>query len=162
MFLEGTKEYRKSSPRDSFKLIKSGKQWLRAATSTLDSSRLLKVGQMLPSVSAQVSKKKHRFSQGKLLLKGIAAAGAVAGGRSGNLYSPSGRNDNSSFGESQVTANQDGSQLWKSVVLSAAPASGSFSSSINKPRVYKLISRCSSKHGSISFSITICISIYFC
>ena len=47
---------------------------------TLDFSKLLKVVQTLRQFQLRVSRKKLRFFQVQSLLKGIAAAGAVAGG----------------------------------------------------------------------------------
>ncbi len=40
-------EFRETDRVTRFKLIKSGKNWLRAATLTLDFSKLLKVAQIL-------------------------------------------------------------------------------------------------------------------
>ena len=90
-------EFRETDRVTRFKLIKSGKQWLRAATSNFGLFKVVKGGADAPSVSAQSVEEKTPLLSGQALLKGIAAAGAVAGG--GNLYSPSGRNDNSSFGK---------------------------------------------------------------
>ena len=65
-------EYRETDRVTRFKLIKSGKQWLRAATSNFGLFKVVKGGADAPSVSAQrVSRRKHRFSQDKLYLKGL-------------------------------------------------------------------------------------------
>ncbi len=64
-----------------FKLIKSGKNWLRAATSNFGLFKVVKGGADAPSVTVQnVEEKNLHFFSGTALLKGIAAAGAVAGG----------------------------------------------------------------------------------
>ena len=64
-------EYRETDRVTRFKLIKSGKQWLRAATSNFGLFKVVKGGADAPSVSAQSVEEKHRFSQGKLFLKGL-------------------------------------------------------------------------------------------
>ena len=142
-------EYRETDRVTRFKLIKSGKQWLRAATSNFGLFKVVKGGADAPSVSAQSVEEKTPLLSGQALLKGIAAAGAVAGGAVAT-YTAQAEETTTPALESQVTANQDVAVNSDSVVL------------INKPRVYKLFSRCSSKHRSISFSITIYVSINFC
>ena len=150
-------EYRETDRVTRFKLIKSGKQWLRAATSNFDFSRLLRVVPMHRQFQHKVSRRKHQFSQGKPLLKGYG--GRCSGwGSSSDLHCSSGRNDNPAL-ESQVTANQDVTANSGVSCIECCTSFWSVSSSLNKSRVYKLFSWCSGKHRCICISVTISISI---
>ena len=115
-------EYRETDRVTRFKLIKSGKQWLRAATSNFGLFKVVKGGADAPSVSAQSVEEKTPLLSGQALLKGIAAAGAVAGGAVAT-YTAQAEETTTPALESQVTANQDVAVNSESVVLSAAPAS---------------------------------------
>ena len=115
-------EYRETDRVTRFKLIKSGKQWLRAATSNFGLFKVVKGGADAPSVSAQSVEEKTPVLSGQALLKGIAAAGAVAGGAVAT-YTAQAEETTTPALESQVTANQDVAVNSESVVLSAAPAS---------------------------------------
>ena len=115
-------EYRETDRVTRFKLIKSGKQWLRAATSNFGLFKVVKGGADAPSVSAQSVEEKTPLLSGQALLKGIAAAGAVAGGAVAT-YTAQAEETTTPALESQVTANQDVAVNSESVVLSAALAS---------------------------------------
>ncbi|MBS6886125.1 MAG: accessory Sec-dependent serine-rich glycoprotein adhesin, partial [Streptococcus salivarius] len=115
-------EYRETDRVTRFKLIKSGKQWLRAATSNFGLFKVVKGGTDAPSVSAQSVEEKTPLLSGQALLKGIAAAGAVAGGAVAT-YTAQAEETTTPALESQVTANQDVAVNSESVVLSAAPVS---------------------------------------
>ena len=52
-------EYRETDRVTRFKLIKSGKQWLRAATSNFGLFKVVKGGTDAPSVSAQSSSRRN-------------------------------------------------------------------------------------------------------
>ena len=99
-------EYRETDRVTRFKLIKSGKQWLRAATSNFGLFKVVKGGADAPSVSAQSVEEKTPLLSGQALLKGIAAAGAVAGGAVAT-YTAQAEETTTPALESQVTANQD-------------------------------------------------------
>jgi len=114
--------YRETDCVTRFKLIKSGKQWLRAATSNFGLFKVVKGVTDAPSVSAQSVEEKTPLLSGQALLKGIAAAGAVAGGAVAT-YTAQAEETTTPALESQVTANQDVAVNSESVVLSAAPAS---------------------------------------
>ena len=73
-------EFRETDRVTRFKLIKSGKNWLRAATSNFGLFKVVKGGADAPSVTVQNVEEKSSLLSGTALLKGIAAAGAVAGG----------------------------------------------------------------------------------
>ena len=62
-----------------FKLIKSGKHWLRAATSQFGLLRLMK-GADISSVEVKVAEEQSVEKGGLNYLKGIIATGAVLGG----------------------------------------------------------------------------------
>ena len=62
-----------------FKLIKSGKHWLRAATSQFGLLRLMK-GADISSVEVKVAEEQSVEKAGLNYLKGIIATGAVLGG----------------------------------------------------------------------------------
>ena len=64
-------EYRETDRVTRFKLIKSGKNWLRAATSNFGLFKVVKGGADAPSVSVQNVKKKLLFFQVKPFLKGL-------------------------------------------------------------------------------------------
>ena len=115
-------EYRETDRVTRFKLIKSGKQWLRAATSNFGLFKVVKGGADAPSVSAQSVDEKTPVLSGQALLKGIAAAGAVAGGAVAT-YTAQAEETTTPALESQVTANQDVAVNSESVLLSAAPVS---------------------------------------
>ena len=115
-------EYRETDRVTRFKLIKSGKQWLRAATSNFGLFKVVKGGTDAPSVSAQSVEEKTPLLSGQALLKGIATAGAVAGGAVAT-YTAQAEETTTQALESQVTANQDVAVNSESVVLSAAPVS---------------------------------------
>ena len=109
-------EYRETNRVTRFKLIKSGKQWLRAATSNFGLFKVVKGGADAPSVSAQSVEEKTPLLSGQALLKGIAAAGAVAGGAVAT-YTAQAEETTTPALESQVTANQDVAVNSESVVL---------------------------------------------
>lgn len=115
-------EYRETDRVTRFKLIKSGKQWLRAATSNFGLFKVVKGGTDAPSVSAQSVEEKTPLISGQALLKGIAAAGAVAGGAVAT-YTAQAEETATPALESQLTGNHDVTANSESVVLSAAPTS---------------------------------------
>ena len=115
-------EYRETDRVTRFKLIKSGKQWLRAATSNFGLFKVVKGGADAPSVSAQSVEEKTPLLSGQALLKGIAAAGAVAGGAVAT-YTAQAEETSTPALESQLTGNHDVTANSESVVLSAAPTS---------------------------------------
>ena len=68
-------EFRETDRVTRFKLIKSGKNWLRAATSNFGLFKVVKGGADAPSVTVQNVEEKSSLLSGTALLKGIAAAG---------------------------------------------------------------------------------------
>ena len=73
-------QYRETDRVTRFKLVKSGKHWLRAATSNFGLFKVLRGGVDTPSVAAhQVEVDAPAFS-GQTLLKGVLATGALLGG----------------------------------------------------------------------------------
>ena len=73
-------QYRETDRVTRFKLVKSGKHWLRAATSNFGLFKVLRGGVDLPSISTrQVEVDSSAFS-GHSLLKGVLATGALLGG----------------------------------------------------------------------------------
>ena len=115
-------EYRETDRVTRFKLIKSGKQWLRAATSNFGLFKVVKGGADAPSVSVQNVEEKTSLLSGQALLKGIAAAGAVAGGAVAT-YTAQAEETSAPALESQATTNHDIIANSDSVALSAAPVS---------------------------------------
>lgn len=79
-FKRSNGEFRETDRVTRFKLIKSGKNWLRAATSNFGLLKVIR-GQVEETVVAEVREDavsvKEMTSRG--LLKGIVAAGAVLG-----------------------------------------------------------------------------------
>ena len=73
-------QYRETDRVTRFKLVKSGKHWLRAATSNFGLFKVLRGGVDTPSVAAhQVEVDAPAFS-GQTVLKGALATGALLGG----------------------------------------------------------------------------------
>ena len=73
-------QYRETERVTRFKLVKSGKHWLRAATSNFGLFKVLRGGVDTPSLNTQqVEMNEHAFS-GQTLLKGVFATGAILGG----------------------------------------------------------------------------------
>ena len=115
-------EYRETDRVTRFKLIKSGKNWLRAATSNFGLFKVVKGGADTPSVSVQNVEEKTSLLSGQALLKGIAAAGAVAGGAVAT-YTAQAEETSAPALESQATTAHDVLANSESVALSAAPVS---------------------------------------
>ena len=115
-------EFRETDRVTRFKLIKSGKNWLRAATSNFGLFKVVKGGADAPSVSVQNVEEKTSLLSGQALLKGIAAAGAVAGGAVAT-YTAQAEETSAPALESQATTNHDIIANSDSVALSAAPVS---------------------------------------
>ncbi|MCB5542355.1 accessory Sec-dependent serine-rich glycoprotein adhesin, partial [Streptococcus salivarius] len=110
-----------------FKLIKSGKNWLRAATSNFGLFKVVKGGADAPSVTVQNVEEKSSLLSGTALLKGIAAAGAVAGGAVAT-YTAQAEETTAPAMESQATTNHDVLANSDAAVLSAAPVSETLAS----------------------------------
>ena len=115
-------EFRETDRVTRFKLIKSGKNWLRAATSNFGLFKVVKGGADAPSVSVQNVEEKSSLLSGTALLKGIAAAGAVAGGAVAT-YTAQAEETTAPAMESQATRNHDVLANSEAAVLSAAPVS---------------------------------------
>ncbi|KXU57211.1 putative KxYKxGKxW signal domain protein, partial [Streptococcus salivarius] len=73
-------QYRETDRVTRFKLVKSGKHWLRAATSNFGLFKVLKGGVDLPSISTQQVEVDSSAFSGQSLLKGVLATGALLGG----------------------------------------------------------------------------------
>ena len=152
-------EYRETDRVTRFKLIKSGKQWLRAATSNFGLFKVVKGGADAPSVSAQSVEEKTPLLSGQALLKGIAAAGAVAGGAVAT-YTAQAEETTTPALESQVTANQDVAANSESVVLSAAPSSeASVAASTSQESTSSSVDAQASTEASVSVSQSVSKSI---
>ena len=120
-------EYRETDRVTRFKLIKSGKNWLRAATSNFGLFKVVKGGADAPSVTVQNVEEKSSLLSGTALLKGIAAAGAVAGGAVAT-YTAQAEETTAPAMESQATTNHDVLANSDAAVLSAAPVSETLAS----------------------------------
>ena len=74
-------EYRETDRVTRFKLIKSGKHWLRASTSQFGLFKVLRGGVDAAQVTTEVIEEQSANTlTGLDILKGIAAAGTVLGG----------------------------------------------------------------------------------
>ena len=74
-------EYRETDRVTRFKLIKSGKHWLRASTSQFGLFKVLRGGVDTAQVTTEVIEEQSSNTlTGLDILKGIAAAGTVLGG----------------------------------------------------------------------------------
>ena len=73
-------QYRETERVTRFKLVKSGKHWLRAATSNFGLFKVLRGGVDTPSLSAQQMEVEASAFSGRTLLKGVLATGALLGG----------------------------------------------------------------------------------
>ena len=115
-------EFRETDRVTRFKLIKSGKNWIRAATSNFGLFKVVKGGADAPSVTVQNVEEKSSLLSGTALLKGLAAAGAVAGGAVAT-YTAQAEETTAPALESQATTNHDVLANSEAAVLSAAPVS---------------------------------------
>ena len=73
-------QYRETDRVTRFKLVKSGKHWLRAATSNFGLFKVLRGGVDIPSVGAQQVEVEAPAFSGQTVLKGVLATGALLGG----------------------------------------------------------------------------------
>ena len=73
-------QYRETDRVTRFKLVKSGKHWLRAATSNFGLFKVLRGGVDTPSVGAQQVEVEAPAFSGQTVLKGVLATGALLGG----------------------------------------------------------------------------------
>ena len=73
-------QYRETDRVTRFKLVKSGKHWLRAATSNFGLFKVLRGGVDAPSVAAQQVEVEAPAFSGQTVLKGVLATGALLGG----------------------------------------------------------------------------------
>ena len=73
-------QYRETDRVTRFKLVKSGKHWLRAATSNFGLFKVLRGGVDTPSVAAQQVEVEAPAFSGQTVLKGVLATGALLGG----------------------------------------------------------------------------------
>ena len=74
-------EYRETDRVTRFKLIKSGKHWLRASTSQFGLFKVLRGGVDAAQVTTEVIEEQSANTlTGLDILKGIAAAGTILGG----------------------------------------------------------------------------------
>ena len=73
-------QYRETDRVTRFKLVKSGKHWLRAATSNFGLFKVLKGEVDLPSISTQQVEEDSSAFSGQSFLKGVLATGALLGG----------------------------------------------------------------------------------
>ena len=73
-------QYRETDRVTRFKLVKSGKHWLRAATSNFGLFKVLRGGVDTPSVAAQQVEVDAPAFSGQTVLKGALATGALLGG----------------------------------------------------------------------------------
>ena len=73
-------QYRETDRVTRFKLVKSGKHWLRAATSNFGLFKVLRGGVDTPSVASQQVEVDAPAFSGQTVLKGVLATGALLGG----------------------------------------------------------------------------------
>ena len=73
-------QYRETDRVTRFKLVKSGKHWLRVATSNFGLFKVLRGGVDTPSVAAQQVEVEAPTFSGQTVLKGVLATGALLGG----------------------------------------------------------------------------------
>ena len=80
-FKRSNGSFRETDRVTRFKLIKSGKNWLRAATSNLGLFKVVR-GQVEDLVVAEVAEETMKMteSSSRTVLKGVIAAGAILGG----------------------------------------------------------------------------------
>ena len=73
-------QYRETDRVTRFKLVKSGKHWLRVATSNFGLFKVLRGGVDTPSVASQQVEVDAPAFSGQTVLKGVLATGALLGG----------------------------------------------------------------------------------
>ena len=158
-FRRNAGKYRETDRVTRFKLIKSGKNWLRAATANFGLFKVVKGSADAPSVSAQSVEEKTPVLSGQALLKGIAAAGALAGGAV-TTYTAQAEEMTSPALERQLTANQDVTANSDSVVLSTASVSeASVVASTSQESTSSSVDTQASTDASISLSQSVSQSV---
>ena len=158
-FRRNAGKYRETDRVTRFKLIKSGKNWLRAATANFGLFKVVKGSADAPSVSAQSVEEKTPVLSGQALLKGIAAAGALAGGAV-TTYTAQAEEMTSPALERQLTANQDVTANSDSVVLSTASVSeASVVASTSQESTSSSVDTQASTDASVSLSQSVSQSV---
>ncbi|WP_155115601.1 accessory Sec-dependent serine-rich glycoprotein adhesin, partial [Streptococcus salivarius] len=158
-FRRNAGKYRETDRVTRFKLIKSGKNWLRAATANFGLFKVVKGIADAPSVSAQSVEEKTPVLSGQALLKGIAAASALAGGAV-TTYTAQAEEMTSPALERQLTANQDVTANSDSVVLSTASVSeASVVASTSQESTSSSVDTQASTDASISLSQSVSQSL---
>ena len=110
-------QYRETERVTRFKLVKSGKYWLRSAMSNFGLFKVLRGGVDTPSLNTQqVEVNEHAFS-GQTLLKGVLATGAVLGGTVATQVTHADEVTNQPILESEAGARADLLATSDSVVL---------------------------------------------
>ncbi|MBS6933576.1 accessory Sec-dependent serine-rich glycoprotein adhesin, partial [Streptococcus sp.] len=115
-------QYRETDRVTRFKLIKSGKHWLRAATANFGLFKVFKGTVDVPSMHSQNIEERTPIISGEAFLKGLITTGTVLGGAVAT-YTVQAEETSAPALESQATTNHDVLANSESVALSAAPVS---------------------------------------
>ena len=115
-------QYRETDRVTRFKLIKSGKHWLRAATDNFGLFKVFKGTVDVPSMHSQNIEERTPIISGEAFLKGLITTGTVLGGAVAT-YTVQAEETSAPALESQATTNHDVLANSESVALSAAPVS---------------------------------------
>ena len=110
-------QYRETDRVTRFKLVKSGKHWLRAATSNFGLFKVLRGGVDTPSVAAQQVEVDAPAFSGQTVLKGALATGALLGGSVVTQVAHADEMTNQPILESEAGAKTDLLAASDSVVL---------------------------------------------
>ena len=110
-------QYRETDRVTRFKLVKSGKHWLRAATSNFGLFKVLRGGVDAPSVAAQQVEVEAPAFSGQTVLKGVLATGALLGGSVATHVAHADEMTDQPILESEVGAKTDLLAASDSVVL---------------------------------------------
>ena len=108
-------EYRETDRVTRFKLIKSGKHWLRASTSQFGLFRVLRGGVDTPSIKADlVDTSENQNLTGLAIIKAIATTGVVLGGGIATQHAYA--EENTKVLEKEISADEALANLGSAVI----------------------------------------------
>ena len=135
-------QYRETDRVTRFKLVKSGKHWLRAATSNFGLFKVLRGGVDTPSVAAQQVEVEAPAFSGQTVLKGVLATGALLGGSVATHVAHADEMTDQPILESEAGAKTDLLAASDSVVLGNTESMSSVQDSqVNSQKSSETVSR---------------------
>ncbi|MTQ72012.1 accessory Sec-dependent serine-rich glycoprotein adhesin, partial [Streptococcus salivarius] len=152
-------QYRETDRVTRFKLVKSGKHWLRAATSNFGLFKVLRGGVDTPSVASQQVEVDAPAFSGQTVLKGVLATGALLGGSVATHVAHADEMTDQPILESEAGAKTDLLAASDSVILGNTESVSSVQDSqVNSQASSETVSRQTSE-ASLSESLSLSQSV---